>query len=475
MKFSLFLWIVTVSLIVAIDYWAVDAVVVVAEATDISNNTTANANIGSTLLSLSDHDLIYDEEEEIDEHQQHDTDNYMNGSITNDGVLVEEGEKVGIADQYNKSNNDGCDESKCVSTGLDMLSNLSFTCYAADNYRPMMCADGYKPRIVENETTVYYGGYDYQYFTCCPPNLSSNVKVSRHCSNSTSINNGWEDPNNNKMVCDDTTKPYHHEMKTSSSNKPYPRQMKTRRFRYYDFYDDVESHICCDSIINGNKNGNNYQTSNFLDKRECVPYSNEFYLVSWTRNMYGSILPAYCDEPESGFQFPRYVEYNKTSRIHPFECCKTDPGLPPFIQDYFFKITIYPQMVISAIAVISSIVLIIALLIPLFCSLRSQSTRTRTTTRSTNARTRSQTTTEPAYSSYNLYMVFLAIPDLILNLYLVIMYGSYANQEFNPNFYGTIIYPFGRNYSTFEGAFILACSTANLVRISLLFNCAFSL
>jgi hypothetical protein len=474
MKLSLLLWIVTVSLIVAIDYWAVDAVVVVAEATDISNNSTADANIGSTLLSLSDHDLIDDEEEEEDELQQHDTDDYINGSITNDVVLVEEEKKVGIADQYNNSNNYGCDESKCVSTGLSWtLFNDAFTCYAFDNYNHMVCADGYKPRFVENETTVYYGGYDYQYFTCCPPNLSSDVKVSRHCSNSTSVNNGWEDPNNDTMVCDDTTKTYPRwgddddDDVNKLANKPYPRKMKTTGL-------GIESYICCDyNTPNENENGNH--NTNFLDEIECVPYINEFYVESWTRNMYGMILPAFCDEPESGFQFPRYVEHNKTSRIHYFECCKTDPGSPPFTQDYLFKITVYPQIVISAIAVISSMVLIVALSLPLFSSLRSQSTRTRTTTttRSTNARTRSQTTTEPAYSSYNLYMVFLAIPDLILNLYLVIMYGSYANQEFNPNFYGNIIYTFGRNYSTFEGAFILACSTANLVRISLLFNCAF--
>jgi hypothetical protein len=66
----------------------------------------------------------------------------------------------------------------------------------------------------------------------------------------------------------------------------------------------------------------------------------------------------------------------------------------------------------------------------------------------------------------------------MLNLYLLIMYGSYTNQKFNPNFYGIIAfkgmfswaYPDGGSGTTFEAAFIIACSTANLVGIILLLN-----
>jgi hypothetical protein len=389
--------------------------------------------------------------------------NYDASNITVDAEVLE-GEKVSI--EISSNNKDGyCDESKCVSTSLSLgLFSNSFICYTdgSDRYlHPMMCSDGYKPRLVENEAIVYepfyFGGsyYNnadrYQYFTCCPPNLSSDADVSRHCSNSTSINNGCDDSNNKTIECNDTT------------NKPYPRKMKTTG-------GGIESYLCCDSIINGNENGNKYQTNNFLDEIECVPYNSEVYEQYAVYNLYGRILPAYCDEPESGFHFPRYVEHNKTSWFHPFECCKTEEGSTPFYQDYNFKITVYPQIAISAIAVISSMVLIIALLIPLFRSLRLQSTHTRTTARSTNARTRTKVmAVEPAFSSYNLYLVYLAIPDLMLNLYLLIMYGSYANQKFNPNFSGTIINAvYGDFVNYFEGAFIIACSTANLVRILLL-------
>ena len=94
------------------------------------------------------------------------------------------------------SDDDGCDESKCVSKGLSYdLYNNSFTCYSNDNgykgwayfledyYYPMMCADGYKPRIVESEQNVLDGWErTNQYFTCCPPGLSTETNISRHCS-----------------------------------------------------------------------------------------------------------------------------------------------------------------------------------------------------------------------------------------------------------------------------------------------------
>ena len=39
------------------------------------------------------------------------------------------------------------------------------------------------------------------------------------------------------------------------------------------------------------------------------------------------------------------------------------------------------------------------------------------------------------YSSYTLYLVYLAIPDLAFNFYILVMYSSYVNQVYNPSFY----------------------------------------
>jgi hypothetical protein len=128
----------------------------------------------------------------------------------------------------------------------------------------MVCADGYKPRIVENETAIdLFDGYPYQYFTCCPSNLSSDADVSRRCSNSTLINDLC-DPMNKTIDCDDTI-------------IQYPRQMKNNSL-------SIDSYIiCCDSIIKQNDNGINY-----LDEIECVPYYDKLYQTSrFPANLYG--------------------------------------------------------------------------------------------------------------------------------------------------------------------------------------------
>jgi uncharacterized membrane protein len=134
-------------------------------------------------------------------------------------------------------------------------------------------------------------------------------------------------------------------------------------------------------------------------------------------------------------------------------------------------IIFYVQMATFSIAVISCMVLIIALLIPLMRDLKTRCTinsaRTSNAGSSASASTTHRLTgtigtmiplqqpSETAYSSFNLYLVYLAIPDLMLNLYFLIMYGMYANQNYN-------------NKNLFS-AFFVACSTANLVRKMVMF------
>jgi hypothetical protein len=205
----------------------------------------------------------------------------------------------------------------------------------------------------------------------------------------------------------------------------------------------------------------------YLEERDCVHFQNTV-----SANQYGVIDPAIC-KSENGFDFPRIIGSIIHSNFYNYECCKTkEGGSTPFIKDYLFKITVYPQIAISAIAVILSMVLIIALLIPLLGNLIKQSTNSSAgAIISTNARApraATATATEPAYSCYNFYLVYFAIPDLILSLYLLIIYGGYSNQKkINPNLCGNIMNTacYG---SYFENALIAACSTANLVRTMLL-------
>ncbi|OEU12063.1 hypothetical protein FRACYDRAFT_244269 [Fragilariopsis cylindrus CCMP1102] len=90
----------------------------------------------------------------------------------------------------------------------------------------------------------------------------------------------------------------------------------------------------------------------------------------------------------SEFQFPRKVEKTNSYGIQYYECCKTGSKVPPFIDDYTFKETVYPQIALSTVAVLSLLLLITALFIPLWLYLREscKSTNNNNTTTTTDTR-----------------------------------------------------------------------------------------
>jgi len=289
----------------------------------------------------------------------------------------------------------------------------------------------------------------YQYYTCCPPDLPpSNFIVSRHCSNSSSI--FINDANiaeeidlihNSTPICED-------------EKRPYPRKMAN--------FGQMESFMCCDSIIEPTNN----KTINFVDETECVPFSDVNYLPAIVGNSYGVIHPISCNNKGiySQFQFPRRGDETNISGIYNYECCRTGSKTRPFRQNATFNWTLYPQIAVSIISVIFCMVLIIALLIPLGLYARKiykKSSNTNTNTRlRVNRSKKTNASTDLPFSGYNLYLIYLAIPDMILNTYLLGMYSSYANQKYNPHLDGVIIHD--RTVKSFEGAFVIACSTANL-------------
>ena len=195
-------------------------------------------------------------------------------------------------------------------------------------------------------------------------------------------------------------------------------------------------------------------------------------------NAYGDIHAMECGL--SDFPYPKMVDVsNHNTSYSIYECCKTGPRSPPFVQDSVFKMTIYPQIAVSSISTFFSLVLILALLIPFGVQLKTHGTTTTPTTRaqqrlrrSTLSRCSEISTVEKSYSSYNMYLAYLSVPDLILNMYLLGMYGSYAAQHYNPNFHGYVVGDFFSDTYThvhgmeiseiMEGSFAIACATANL-------------
>jgi hypothetical protein len=401
-----------------------------------------------------------------------------------------------------------CDESKCASIGLAHLFGITLTCYTDEILFPMICSHGYIPRIMETEPTIKsifrLGAFPkiqktenwgtdidklvtYQYYTCCPPDVPLDININRHCTNSSSIFDATKNAedghlhDHSLMICED-------------ENKPYLRKMEN--------YGARESIVCCDSNIDQSNN----ITNDFLDVIECVPFRNEKYMPSWAGDIYGHIFPISCNNKGiySEFQFPSLVENINPYGIQYYECCKTGSKTSPFIHNSKFKLTVYPQIAVSAIAVLSLLLLITALLIPLWLHVvranhesstnKNAATNTTTSQSSTQissignrptltqntsigcsyrSRTSSQGSIQPRFSGYNMYLIYLAIPDMILNIFLLGMYSSYVDQKYNPIFSGVITVDESNN--PFEGAFVVACSTANLVRILLVFDFYFYL
>ena len=266
--------------------------------------------------------------------------------------------------------------------------------------------------------------------------LCSNIQSERDCMNSSLPTLGASDCTS---VCfASTTEPKSVQSTASETilscvdaNQPYPRQMKN-----YMTWDNelVGSYICCDLIINNNGK----HTTNFLNITECVPYQDKNFeltaqLKRFKGNRYGSIIPitAYCKNSEDSFQY-----ISET-----YERCKPKQRRYPFVQDRPFMVTVYPMPVLSTIAVIICTILIVSLLIPLWLHWRVKQAIVNvpvSTTRATYRRLK-EAAAASSYSSYYLYLVFLAISDCVLNLYFLGMYGSYTNQQYNSNFVGEII------------------------------------
>ena len=250
----------------------------------------------------------------------------------------------------------------------------------------------------------------YYYFTCCPPVLLDNAlsdemvgvnnttaTVTRHCSDPINVSNEEMVIGNNTTLCMDIIE------------RPNPRLM------FGLFGSGV---ICCDS--ESEDNNTEEEERNYLNDIDCVQFSRNIdFRPAYQHNVYDSIAPIYCRNQDEyhEFKYPRIIDDPSVVNLLssygiPYECCKTEsnPLVLPFVKDTAFAWTIYPQIVVSILAIIVCIIVIFALTLPLWKRIiRSERDgNTRSTTRTPSP--------EPSYSNYNLYIVYLLIPDLLLNV-----------------------------------------------------------
>lgn len=332
-----------------------------------------------------------------------------------------------------------CDESKCISNIFQK------SCWGGGpgSLYPFRCDDGYEGRLVGTEPLMWSSLYgNLSYYTCCPPQYQIDVAAQRHCSEPNEL--VGESTN---LTCD------------SNSLLKYPRRMKPfySGFSYDSISENYsemqeEKYICCDSLVDENVE------TNFLDEIDCVPRcfedSRDDFMQCLNTNSYGKLQAMVCASDDV-FIFPRRVhtesfldDQNMTSDLTLYECCKNKSDTTgPFIQDAAFNLTVWPQIVLSLLAVVFSLVLITGLSV----SLRKQ------------WRTRSSKSKQ-GFNGYNFYLVLLAVPDMVLNLFVIGLYGSYANQIYSAQFAGHVVFAW---YGTDEEipldtAVIQACSTANL-------------
>jgi len=323
----------------------------------------------------------------------------------------------------------------------------------AEDEPPYIAAD-----VVDRNITV-------SYFTCCPPqHTTSNtttidVTVTRHCSDpiTAPIDVEANDDENADAICElQGTRKYSRLMKSSPTSSGT--QVVTKK----------DSFLCCDSKLSVDDDYKNNTTimTNFLDDLECVPYHNTFYEASMVYpNQVGLIHPITCNYPEGEFQFPYsrpFDEgtYNDVLSTGRYQCCKNGPALPPFVKDSALRMSVYPVFILYWIAAILSAIVALGLVIPLLIELKNKkfrgSMRSRRPSRSRGGR--------QCYSTYNLYVVFLALLDLIYAAIAIEWYMGILEQRFYPGSHSFMVAPSQITYNVYHGLPIsLAYVSANML------------
>ena len=331
-------------------------------------------------------------------------------------------------------NADICDESKCISKGKS--ESGSFTCYGEESSEgsllyPMTCADGFLPKIVEDEAPVDWTGVAdngddalvrLRYFTCCPPDdqqIIDAVAPRRRCSDPIVLDG---DGDEDAATCE------------NNGSRRFPRPMNSRgTYIFYSSLDTLtDSFVCCDTELPAEADADATQ---YLEDAECVPYCDEYHKECKLRNEFGYPMERLCHAPEGGFRFPRPFGDD----IYRWQCCKTGPPLPPYIQDTTFKIELSLLLILFCLGAIASALVFIGLLTPLLMQLKDGSYYTIPSRRRSsgviNARRRNSSGSIVGrrsssltagvresvgrelqegvrYSTYNLYLSYLAVPDL---------------------------------------------------------------
>jgi hypothetical protein len=387
-----------------------------------------------------------------------------------------------------------CDESKCVSSvvnvtqaGIDTEDDnykYSYNCWAAGHgtLRPFSCADGYEgvPVSKESQPPVWTNNEENYYYTCCPPNLP-NVTIAtnlmRHCGDPIPVQQ--QTTEDSQGACQ------------NNENFPFPRNITFAN-------GNEDMYVCCDDSLllddDGNNNDNETMT-NFLNEVECVPYycddpsgRNCVVVNSW-----GRLEPMECDSPDSVFQYPSIVRTIGKGTL--FECCRTGSSTRGFVTTSTgFKATICVQLTISAIGLIATLIIFLSLILPPIVHIfnknksseessngrkrrgsnainRQGASNRHGVARETNVASR-QRQQQLRFNAYDLYVVFLTIPDMIFCSYILVLYTRYATGHTSPvlGLLGLVSSSYWNELNFWGSAVIAFCTTTSLYLNALIAN-----
>ena len=400
-----------------------------------------------------------------------------------------------------------CDESKCVSrvvnvtqTGVDNEDDddnykFSYNCWAAGRgtLRPFSCADGYEgvPVSEESQPPIWTNNEENYYYTCCPPNLPNitiaTTNIMRHCGDPILVQQ--QTTEDSQGACQD------------NETFPFPRNMTFAN-------GNEDMYVCCDDSLsldddrNDNDNDNDNETmTNFLSEVECVPYycDDPRWRDCVVANSWGRLEPMDCDSTDSVFQYPGIVRTIGKGTL--FECCRTESSTRYFVATSTgFKATIYVQLTISAIGLIVTLIIVLSLILPpivhIFNKKKSSeegsngrkrrgrnavnrqgaSNRHGGVARGTTVASR-QRQQQLRFNAYDLYVVFLAIPDMIFCSWILALYTRYAKGHTTPvlGLLG-LVSPTNWAEMIFWGSAVIGfCTTTNLYLNALIANEIFTL
>lgn len=316
------------------------------------------------------------------------------------------------------------------------------------------------------------------YYTCCTPNYYNNnnntnsthgepahSELSRHCTDPIELVLNDKKSTENNDSTNDTLKiaaeicadKIGSSDSNITANFTYPRMM-TKTFGH------DESLICCDTDISGEVDGNariNYLEENNIN---CVPYHcDDIGQNCVYTNYWGSLEFMMCNDPANIYQYPKAVA-SSTSEIR-FECCKETSSMDRYVL-VSYKRTLWPVLILSSVSLVTSLLLITSLTIPLAIGcVRKMTDKTTdyvTVAKNSIAMTKNRlssliigryscgTSTSASSSSvaasqvsvteqninrrrtsstvvgngavvnaFNMYLVYLSLPDLIFNIIVV--------------------------------------------------------